>query len=184
MLRCVLFLGDGATNYLSKFIMDEWLIGNGHIKGREALETITKNSVNPNIQLLADKTIMDYDMFKPLPKFDNQMTIADCFEVFKKGHVAIPIFENNKLLGVIEKPHLTRVLVQLGIKKSSTCYYGLGFEYFKVDILTSMVVLEKLLQTRNFVLLEKKNGETIEELYCITQNDMFNILEQSLEKLL
>jgi cystathionine beta-synthase len=33
--RCVVILADGVRNYMSKFLMDEWMVKNGHMKGEQ-----------------------------------------------------------------------------------------------------------------------------------------------------
>jgi len=171
---------------MSKFLMDEWMIGNGFVRGEDAIKMVTRNKdmTNSNSLLLIDKTVEDYDIFKPLPYHDKRMTISDCFDSFKKGSSIIPIREKGNIIGVIEKTNLLQALIQKGVKKSNSCTHALSKDYFLVDISTPMLVLERLLQIKNAVLVEKKNGDKIDKLYCVTQNDLFNIWEGNLKEFL
>jgi hypothetical protein len=171
---------------MSKFLMDEWMIGNGFVRGEDAIRMVTRNKdmTNSNSLLLIDKTVEDYEIFKPLPYHDKRMTISDCFDSFKKGSSIIPIREKGNIIGVIEKTNLLQALIQKGVKKSNSCTHALSKDYFLVDISTPMLVLERLLQIKNAVLVAKMNGNKIDKLYCVTQNDLFNILEENLKEYL
>lgn len=171
---------------MSKFLTDEWMIGNGYIRGEEAIRLVTKNKdmTNSNSLLLIDKTVEDYEIFQPLPYHDKRMTISDCFDLFKKGCSIIPIREKGQIIGVIEKTNLLKALIQKGVKKSNSCSHALSKDYFLVDVKTPMLVLERLLQVKNSVLVAKKNEGNIEKLFCVTQNNLFNILEENLKEYL
>lgn len=185
-LRCCVLLPDGIRNYMSKFLQDEWMIGNGFITGDEAVKIIMENEnmSNPNSLLLINKTLEDYPIFTPLPYYDKRMTIADCFDSFKKGFSLIPIREKGEIIGVIEKTNLLKALLQKGVKKSNSCSHALSRDYFLVDIKTPLVVLERLLQVKNAVLVAKYKEGKIEKLYSVTQNDLFEILEENLKEYL
>ena len=182
----MIILPDGITNYMTKFLRDEWMIGNGFIKGEEAIKLMTKNKdmTNSNSLLLINKTVEDYEIFQPLPYHDKRMTISDCFDSFKKGSSIIPIREKGQIIGVIEKTNLLQALIQKGVKKSNSCTHALSKDYFLVDINTPMLVLERLLQIKNAVLVAKMNNDKIDKLFCVTQNDLFNILEENLKEYL
>lgn len=182
----MVLLPDGTTNYMSRFLTDEWMIGNGFVKGEEAVKLVTKNKdmTNSNSLLLIDKTVEDYDIFQQLPYHDRRMTISDCFDLFKKGASIIPIREKGNIIGVIEKTNLLQALIQKGVRKSNSCSHALSKDYFLVDVSTPMLVLERLLQVKNSVLVAKRKEDTIEKLYCVTQNDLFNILEGNLKEYL
>ena len=171
---------------MTGFLMDEWMVGNGFIAGEEAIKLMTKNKdmTNSNSLLLIDKTVEDYEIFQPLPYHDKRMTISDCFDAFKKGSSIIPIREKGQIIGVIEKTNLLQALIQKGVKKSNSCTHALSKKYFLVDIKTPMLVLERLLQIKNAVLVAKFNEDKIDKLYCVTQNDLFNILEENLKEYL
>ena len=171
---------------MSGFLMDEWMIGNGFVSGEEAVRLMTKNKdmTNSNSLLLINKTVEDYEIFQPLPYHDKRMTISDCFDEFKKGSSIIPIREKGQIIGVIEKTNLLQALIQKGVKKSNSCTHALSKKYFLVDIQTPMLVLERLLQIKNAVLVAKMNEDKIDKLYCVTQNDLFNILEENLKEYL
>lgn len=185
-LRCCVLLPDGITNYMTKFLQDEWMIGNGFIKGDEAVKLVMgeEKMANPNSLLLINKTLEDYPIFTPLPYYDKRMTIADCFDTFKKGFSLIPIREKGEIIGVIEKTNLLKALLQKGVKKTNSCSHALSRDYFLVDIKTPLVVLERLLQVKSAVLVAKYNADKIEKLYCVTQNDLFEILEENLKEYL
>lgn len=185
-LRCCVLLPDGIRNYVSKYLQDEWMIGNGFIKGEEAVKLVVgdKSLANQNSLLLINKTIEDHPIFSPLPYYDKRMTIADCFDTFKKGFSLIPIREKGEIIGVIEKTNLLTALLQKGVKKSNSCSHALSRDYFLVDISTPLVVLERLLQVKSAVLVGKYNEEKLEKLYLVTQNDLFEILEKNLKEYL
>ena len=185
-LRCVLFLPDGVRNYMSKYLQDEWMVGNGFIKGEEALEIMTKqlDLTNPHSLLLVNKTIADYPIFKAVPYHDTRMTISDCFDTFKKGVTVIPIRDKGEILGVIEKTHLLKALLDKGVEKSHSCSHALSKNYFLIDASTPLIVIEKLLRVNSSVLVAKYVEDKIQELYCVTQNDIFNILEHNLKEYL
>ena len=171
---------------MTGFLMDEWMVGNGFIQGKEAVKLLIKDQdlANSNSLLLMDKTVEDYEVFKPLPYYDKRMTIADCFDAFKKGASIIAIREKGKVVGVIEKTRLLEALIQKGVRKSNSCAHALNPKFFMVDIKTPMLVLEKLLQVEKSVLVAKYNGQIIDKLYCVTQDDLFDILQENLKEYL
>ena len=186
IFSCVVIMPDGIRNYMTKFLQDEWMIGNGFVKGKEAIQLMTQHQdmSNNNSLLLVNKTVLDYPIFQPLPYYDKRMTISDCFDAFKKGYSVIPIRDKGQIIGIIEKTNLLKALLQKGVKKNNSCSHALTRDYFLVDVSTPLIVLERLLQVKNAVLVAKFVNEKVENLYCVTQNDIFNILEDNLKEFL
>lgn len=177
---------DGIRNYMTKFLQDEWMIGNRFIQGKEAVQKMTEGQdmSNHNSLLLVNKTVLDYPIFQPLPYYDKRMTISDCFDAFKKGYSVIPIRDKGQIIGIIEKTNLLKALLQKGVKKNNSCSHALSKDYFLVDVTTPLIVLERMLQVKNAVLVAKFNEDKVDNLYCVTQNDIFNILEDNLKEFL
>ena len=171
---------------MTKFLQEEWMIGNGFINGEAAVQLVTKGKdmTNPNTKLLVEKTVKDFEIFKPLPYYDKRMTISDCFDAFKKGLTIIPIRDKGRIVGVIQKTNLLKALLEKGLKKNNSCTHAFSRDYFLVDVKTPLIVLNRLLQVTNAILVAKYNEEKIEELYCVTQNDIFNILEENFKEYL
>ena len=86
---------DNTTNYLSRFMKIEWMVGCGF---EEPSQLSNKD------HLLYKYTAKDFSFLHeaPLCKTDQKMSLQEALDHFERGLKAIPIVENNKITSCIE----------------------------------------------------------------------------------
>ena len=98
---------------------------------------------------------MEY--FRAISYFDKRLTIGDCYDLLKEGKVAIPLRQNGQLVGVVDRKSLLRNFVGKKLSKNNSSFNCMTQEYLELDVSVKFGVIEKLLQTNEYVLLTKKD---------------------------
>ena len=168
-LRCMLIFPDSAKNYMSKFMSDEWMVGNGFW---------SYDSFIDEGSYFGLKTLKDFVQFKPVPYYDKRLTVSDCIDLFKKGHGVIPIRDNGNILGVVEKRTFIKQVVSEGLNDVNSASHCLEKDFLMIDYLAPFSVVQKILQNRHHVLLAKSlTDNSIGDIYVVTHDDLIKIME-------
>lgn len=173
-LKCAVLLPDSAKNYMSKFMGDEWMIGN-RFWGYESF--VDEDSY------FSSKTVRDYKQFKPVPYYDKRLTIADCIDLFKKGFGVIPIRDSGKVIGVVDKKTLVHRVATESLDKTSSASNCIDKDFMLVDYSAPMCVVQRILENRYAVLLGKDIADSnVGDLYVITHDDLIELIEEDFKE--
>lgn len=173
-LRCVLFLPDSIRNYMSKFLVDEWMIGNDYFPLPE--EAKGKRGV------LETKTILDFpQIFKKLAYYDKRLTVSDCLDLFKKGMHIIPIRQAGEIIGVVTRKKLINAISAQSLNRSSSCANCLDREFLRLPATAPLALLQRCLNSHyNVVLI----GTPASEIFTVSQADIAQIFDSELKELI
>jgi len=175
-LRVVIFLPDGTRNYMSKFLNDNWMVGNGFYP----VERL-HDPEHP----LANKTINDIKGLQPIPYYDARLTVNDCFDLFKKGHTMIPLRNAGNIAGVITKNSLSKCVTEKKLHGMSSASHCTQRDYLKVPADTSLCVISNLLKTEIAVLvIAYTDDQKIRSIYVITQSEILDIMHDSIKEVI
>lgn len=175
-LRCVIFLPDGTRNYMSKFLSDNWMVGNGFFPVERLFD-----AEHP----LANKTIADLKGLQPIPYYDARLTVNDCFDLFKKGHTMIPLRKDGNIAGVITKNSLSKAVVEKKLHGMSSASHCTQRDYLKVPSDTSLCVISKLLKTEIAVLgISYGEDHKIRSIYVVTQNELLEVMHEDIKEVI
>lgn len=175
-LRIVLVLADGIKNYMTKFLSDNWMVGNGFYPISKI-----QNPEHP----LAEKKISDLKNFLPIPYYDARLTVNDCFDLFKKGHAMIPIRSNGLITGVVTKNSLSRCVVDKGLHGMSSVSNCTQRDYLQVGIDTPLSVISCLLKTDIAVLvITETDKQKIRSIHVVTQNEILGIMHEIIKEII
>ena len=122
-LKCVVILPDSVRNYMTKLLNDNWMVGNGFFPVERLLEP-----QHP----LADKTLADLPNLRPISYFDKRLTIADCFDLFKRGIAIIPIREAGEVIGAVTRESLLKNIAAKGLHGYSSCSHCIKRDFLRV----------------------------------------------------
>lgn len=173
-LKCVVLLPDSAKNYMSKFMGDDWMIGNRYW-GYESF--IDEDS------FFGLKTLDDHKKFKPVPYYDKRLTIGDCIDLFKKGFGVIPIREAGKVIGIVDKKTLVHRVATEGLDKTSSASNCIEKDFLMIDYAAPMCVVQKMLQNRYSVLLAKDiTDSSVGDVFAITHDDLIELIEEDFKE--
>ena len=175
-LKCVLIFADGTCNYMSKFVDDNWMVGQGYYEPEILYE---KNHPLKNYFL------KDFDFIKKIPviKENEEITIKMCKDFFNKDNyqsIALvnTILSKECLNGRIDKNSLVKFSIQKNLNDNDSgrnCKY---LETLGLDYNVSFAAVQKMLEDRDYIYLVKKEGREIKEVYSVTTEDMFKVYEQ------
>ena len=173
-IKCVLIFPDGAANYMSKYVRDEWMVGQGYLP-----PTILYKETHP----LAKKTIKDYDFIKPIPfvREKDEVTISECLDYFgKDGYTAVAVIKNHLgeevLNGRIDKTGIVKFSIQKSLKGTDSAKRCKYFEALGLDWNCSLAAVQKMLEERDYIFLLKKEEGKVKEVYCLNTEEMFKIV--------
>ena len=173
-LRCIVLLPDSAKNYMSKFMGDEWMIGN-RFWGYESL--IDEDNY------FGMKTLADHKRFKPVPYYDKRLTVGDCIDLFKKGFGVIPIRDAGKIIGVVEKKTLVYRIATECLDKTSSASHCIEKDFLMIDYSAPMCVVQKMLENRQSLLLAKDiSDENVGDVYVVTHDDLIHLIEEDFKE--
>lgn len=175
-LRCVIFLPDGTRNYMSRFLSDNWMVGNGYYTP-DRLE-------NPDHPLAA-KTINDLRNVQPIPYYDARLTVNDCFDLFKKGHQMIPIRNSGNVAGVVTKNSLAKCVAEKKLHGMSSASHCVTKDYLKVPSDVSLAVVAALLKTEVAVLVVNYTDDhKIRSIYVVSQNEVLENMHETIKEII
>ena len=173
-IKCACLLPDSAKNYMTKFMGDDWMIGN-RFWGYESF--IDEDNY------FGSKTVRDYKQFRPVPYYDKRLTIADCIDLFKKGFNVIPIRDSGRVIGIVDKKTLVHRVATEGLDKTSSASNCIDKEYMMIDVSAPMCVVQRMLESRYAVLLGKDITEhNVGDLYVLTHDDLIELIEEDFKE--
>jgi len=175
-LRVVIFLPDGIRNYMSKFLSDSWMVGNGFYPISKL-----QNPEHP----LDNLSVTHLKNLQPIPYYDARLTVNDCFDLFKKGHSMIPIRANGLITGVVTKNSLTNSVIQNKLHGMSSAVHCTQIHYFQVPYDTPLSVLSIMIKTEDAILLIKYgDNQSIKSIYVVTSQHILDSIQTSLKTLI
>ena len=175
-LRVVIFLPDGIRNYMSKFLSDSWMVGNGFYPISKL-----QNPEHP----LDNLSVTHLKNLQPIPYYDARLTVNDCFDLFKKGHSMIPIRANGLITGVVTRNSLIRLVVDKKLHGMSSANHCTQLNYLKVPYETPLSVLSTMLKTEDAVLAIKyTDNNKIRSIFVVTHNDILDSLHENLKEVI
>ncbi len=173
-LKCVVLLPDSTTNYLSKFLRAEWMVGVGFSKPESIY-----NKDHP----LANKTIKDMPWLVncPIYKKNQELSIKTCLELFNSKNHAVLLLKENQLNGFIDSGSLTKLTISKKLKLKDDAKKCKILEVISLPIDSSLAAVQKLLEDLEFIFMTKKSESgDIKSAFCVTRNDLLKIFEQKL----
>lgn len=175
-LKVVIFLPDAIRNYMSKFLSDAWMVGNGFYP--------TSKLQNPE-HPLDNLFISNLKNLQPIPYYDARLTVNDCFDLFKKGHAMIPIRANGAITGVVTKNSLSRTVVDKKLHGMSSATHCTQLHYLKVPYDTPLSVISTMLKTEDAILAIKyTDNQKIRSIYVVTHTDILDSLHENLKEVI
>lgn len=175
-LRCLVFLPDGTRNYMSKFLSDNWMVGNGFYPPER---------VHDPAHPLAAKTIHDLKGLAPIPYYDARLTVNDCFDLFKKGHQMIPIRNGGAIAGVVTRNSLAKAVAEKKLHGMSSASHCTQRDYLKVPADVSLAVIAALLKTEVAVLcLNYADDHKIRSIFVVSQTELLENMHEALKEVI
>ena len=172
-LRCVVFLPDSIRNYMTKFLVDEWMIGNNFRP--------VPRELDPK-DYFAGKSIKDYPaIFKKLPYFDKRLTISDCMDLFKTGLPLLPIRQDSEIVGIVTKQKLINAITVQNLNRASSCSNCLDQNFLRMPSDAPLWLVQRCLSNNYHLILL---GAEKDEIYCPSQSDIIQILDADLKELI
>jgi len=175
-LRCVVILPDSIRNYLSKFCADDWMVKKGF------LETKVLNVEN---HPLHGKTIAQLDL-KPIPHYDDRLTISDCLDCFAKGELAVPLIHDGRVKGIVTRQSILNGMMKKNLTNFNSAANAITKEAVIVDYDTDLSCIDSLLKNEEVVFVQKLNSENqrIQALYGVTKLDLIKLVRKETKELL
>lgn len=175
-LRCVVILPDSVRNYMTKFLVDEWMLGNEYWQ--------VSNLTKPEKDHFNGKTIKDFpEVFKPLPYLDKRLTVGDCFDLFKKGLHILPIQQAGQIIGVVTNNSLIKAITTQNLGRGGSCSNFMTRDFLKLPVDTPLCIVQQCLQGNYHVLLVEQ-GKEASQVFAATQAEITLILENELKELI
>lgn len=172
-IRCVIFLPDSIRNYMTKYLVDEWMVGNGFYPTPEA---------SSQKGLLADKTILDFpEVFPKLAYFDKRLTISDCFDLFRKGLPCIPVRQSGEVIGVVTMAKLISAVSKQGLSKAASCANCLSKEFLTLEATTPLSYVQSCLEGNYNVVLV---GSNTSDIFTASMADIAQLLDAETKELI
>jgi len=174
-LRCVVIIPDSIRNYLSKFCSDDWMVKKGFLE-----PSILSNKTHP----LHGKTISCLDL-KPIPHYDDRLTISDCLDAFAKGELAVPLIQDGKVKGIVTRQSILNGMMKKGLTNYHSASNAITKEAVIVDYNTDLSTIDALLKNEEVVFVQKLNDkEKIQHLYAVTKLDLIKLLRKETKELI
>ncbi|KAG5683862.1 hypothetical protein PVAND_013124 [Polypedilum vanderplanki] len=177
---CVVILPDNIRNYMTKFVVDNWL---------EARDL--KNSVNTQDHPWWDNQVSNLHLRPPLTVTEN-VTCQEVIDIMKNEDIdQIPVIDSNgNAKGMATINYLVNRMLNFGLKSSDKIDKAVFKKFSKVALDTSLGRLSRILEKDPYVLVTQKqkeyaNGETITReiiIGIITQRDLLNYVMKFQQK--
>ncbi|CAH0559953.1 unnamed protein product [Brassicogethes aeneus] len=163
--RVVAFFGDSIRNYMTKFMVDNWMIARDYIPC-------------PNTKNLWwwDKKITDIPIHN-VNIVSEKSTIQDAINCFDLSKVTeIPILgDNQKVLGIVKKEILLGKLMQEDTHLDESVSKIINYDYEKVSACMSLGAAATILQSEKFLMvLDDRKSE--KHYGILTLDDIFTFV--------
>ena len=175
-LICVTLLPDSSKNYMTKFMSNEWMVGNRFWS--------FDRFVDEN-NYFGMKTVNDYPQIKPVAYYDRRLTIADCIDKFNSGLSYVPIRENGKVAGVVDKRNLIKKMLNEGLNKNSSAFNCIDRDFLMIEAEAPFCVVQRILEERDCLLLAKDIKEdSVGDVYVLTHDSLIDLLKEDFKELI
>jgi len=175
-LRCVVILCDSIRNYLSKFCADDWMVKKGFLEPKV---------LNVDNHPLHGKTIAQLVDLKPIPHYDDRLTISDCLDAFAKGELAVPLINDGKVKGIVTRQSILNGMMKKNLSNFNSAANAITKEAVIVDYDTDLSCIDNLLKTEEVVFVQKLGeNDRIQSLYAVTKLDLIKLVRKETKELL
>eukprot|EP00118_Oscarella_pearsei_P024586 m.306360 g.306360 ORF g.306360 m.306360 type:complete len:534 (+) comp41184_c0_seq1:70-1671(+) len=143
---CVVLLPDSVRNYMTKFLSDDWMLGNGFLEEK-------KENVADAPWWWA-KTVTDLKLNTPLTVLPD-VTCSESIEILKKeGYDQLPVVsDSGDVLGMVTLGNLLSKVLRGKVKPSDPVTSVLYKQFQKIDLSTSLSVLSRILDKDHFAVV-------------------------------
>lgn len=166
--KCVVVLPDSTRNYMTKFLMDDWMIDHGYVEdvGRPELGTWWASKAVSNLPLQPPCTIT--------PK----VTCKEAVEILKKhGFDNLPVVdENNTILGVISEGNLTAQLMPGRLQPSDPIEKAIYKQFKQVSVHTSLSQLSRIFDKDHFALVVNEQRCFVPGGHDVTKSVIYGVV--------
>lgn len=175
-LNIVIILEDSILNNSENILNSKNLLSD---------EIICPSYFENKKSFFGEKKFSDYENFEPLPFFDKRLTIGDCFDLLQRGFCVIPLREPGRLIGIIDEKILLNEIMNKKTNKFFSSIECMQKEFLKLDHNIQMSVIEKLLETEEYVLVvEKKLDSSVKNVFCVTRKNILGLLKDEMKEYL
>jgi len=109
--RCVVLLADSIRNYMSKHLSDDWMLDHGF------LESSQLESENEEKLWWVERTVQDLKFNSPVT-VTTRISCQTAIDIMSKtGYDQLPVFDGDKLVGVVTDGALTSKIFHGAAKK-------------------------------------------------------------------
>lgn len=169
-LRCISLMPDTAKNYMTKYMSNDWMVGHGY--------WTYERFIDPN-SIFGMKSIKDFKKFKAIPYYDKRLTIADCFDIFREGFQAIPIKDNGKIIGVVDKRTFIYKITRQGLDKHSSANNCIENDFLTIDLNAPLCVVQRMLENKPYLLMAERPYENdIGDVFVVSHGDLVDLLDE------
>lgn len=173
-LVMVTLLPDSAKNYMTKFMSDEWMVGNRFWSYDRFVD---------EENYFGMKTVNDYPAMKPVAYYDRRLTIGDCIDLFNNGLTVIPIRQGSKIIGIVDKKTLIKKMVWEGLNKNCSASNCVDKDFLMISYEAPMCVVQRILEDRHSVLLAKDiNEDSVGDVYVLTHDSLIDLIKEDFKE--
>lgn len=174
-LRVVVLLADSIRNYLSKFCSDDWMVKKGFLP-----TSVLENNTHP----LYGKNIGALEL-RPIPHYDDRLTVSDCLDAFAKGELAVPLIEDGKIKGIVTRQSILNGMMKKGLTNYHSASNAITKEAVIVDYNTDLSAIDALLKTEEVIFVPRLDDKNrIQTLFGFTKLDLIKLLRKDTKELI
>jgi cystathionine beta-synthase len=153
--RMLVMFPDGARNYMSKILNEDWLLDNKYISLSEYMECWQKQHLQQQDQKYNSTAIAKLNLKQVTPIGPNYMIRTVIEEMKRQGVHCLPVIGNNQnLMGIVSTVSLTKALAKHKITKEEAIEKVVQAEFRLLQSSDEMEVLIKSLDYHNFVIVQ------------------------------
>eukprot|EP00929_Paragymnodinium_shiwhaense_P012951 TRINITY_DN120821_c0_g1_i1.p1 TRINITY_DN120821_c0_g1~~TRINITY_DN120821_c0_g1_i1.p1 ORF type:complete len:586 (+),score=140.22 TRINITY_DN120821_c0_g1_i1:73-1758(+) len=143
--RIVVILADSTRNYMTKFLMDKWMVQNKFMEDPRAKEL--------EDTWWASKTVADLNPSAPIT-CDRDFTCKQAIGVMQnEGFDQLPVVDKGKVIGVVTDGNLQALLLSGRIQKEDTVEKAVFKNFKSVGLSTPLVDLAGMFDEEHFALV-------------------------------
>jgi len=150
--RCVVLLPDSIRNYMSKHLSDDWMVDRGFLEA--SIETENEEKL-----WWAEHTVQDLRFNAPVTVTTRISCQAVVDIMAKTGYDQLPVFDGEKLVGVVSDHSLMAKLSRGVLKKTDSVTKCMTSDYKTATLETTLRELSKVFNIRQFVLVMAKQNQ-------------------------
>ncbi len=174
-LNIVVIFEDNPYETKNKIFNENWLVTNKILSP----ETLYNSQGH-----WGNKKFEEFENLKACNYYDKRITIGDCYDLFKKGKLIIPIRQSGEIIGVVDKKSFLKNYLNKNLDKNDSCYNILNKNFIKLSFEIEFSAIRKILETSEYVLIEKRNSNNnkLEKVFTVTNDDLLESLEKKMKE--